>query len=82
MQFLHLNPDFGYSKFEFCQLNLVKNYTNKLAINWQNFAQVGLQLKFALRIKAENEWKIITKLSRQYEVRRWTHKLNHFQQMI
>jgi len=24
--------------------------TDKLAINWQNFAQVGLQLKFAFRI--------------------------------
>jgi len=24
--------------------------TDKLAINWQNFAQVGLQLKFARRI--------------------------------
>jgi len=25
--------------------------TYKLAINWQNFAQVGLQLKFAFRIR-------------------------------
>jgi len=26
--------------------------TDKLAINWQNFAQVRLQLKFALIIRA------------------------------
>jgi len=25
--------------------------TNKLEINWQNFSQVGFQLKFAFRIR-------------------------------
>jgi len=34
-------------KFEFCLIKLGQIYTDKLAINWQNFAQVGLQLKFA-----------------------------------
>jgi len=43
--FLHL----GQLMFEFCQISLGKT-TDKLAINWQNFAQVGLQLKFAFRI--------------------------------
>jgi len=36
-------------KFEFCQISWGTT-TNKLAINQQNFAQVGLQLKFAFRI--------------------------------
>jgi len=37
-------------KFELCQFKLEYNHstiTNKLAINWQNFARVRLQLKFA-----------------------------------
>jgi len=37
-------------KFEFCQIKL-GGITDKLAINWQYFAQVGLQLKFAFRIR-------------------------------
>jgi len=38
-------------KFEFCQIKLGYRTINKLAINWQNFAQVGLQLQFAFRIR-------------------------------
>jgi len=33
--------------------------TNKLAINWQNFARVQLQLKFALIIRPRVNFKTI-----------------------
>jgi len=37
-------------EFEFCQIKLRWNHRKKkLAINWQNFAQVELELKFALK---------------------------------
>jgi len=35
----------------FCQIKLGIYTAAKLAINWQNFAQVGLQLKLAFRIR-------------------------------
>jgi len=47
--FLHLKPDVRYSDLSFIRLSWSKT-TDKLAINWQNFAQVGLQLKFAFKI--------------------------------
>jgi len=37
-------------KFD-CQNKLEKNTMGKLATDWLNFAQVGLQLKFAFRIR-------------------------------
>jgi len=39
-------------KFEFCQINW-SGTTDKLASNWQNFAQVKLQLKFAFHIEVK-----------------------------
>jgi len=56
ISFLHLQPDFRYSSLSFVRLILGRT-TDKLAINWQNFAQVGLQLKFALRIRLLNATK-------------------------
>jgi len=43
--------DFRYSSMSFVRFSWVKT-TYKLAINWQNFAQVELQLKFVLRIRS------------------------------
>jgi len=37
-------------KFEFCHVKLDRT-TDKLAINWQNFARVELQLKFVFGIR-------------------------------
>jgi len=34
-------------KFEFCQIKLEYGNMSKVAICWQNFAQVRLQFKFA-----------------------------------
>jgi len=48
--FLHLKTDFIYSSSSFVRLSSGRT-TDKLTINWQNFAQVGLQLKVAFRIR-------------------------------
>jgi len=45
--FFALKAKLQVLKFEFCQIKLI---TDKLAINWQNFAQVELQLEFAFSI--------------------------------
>jgi len=42
---LHLEPDFKYSSLNFFSYSWRRITTNKIAINWQNFAQVGLKLK-------------------------------------
>jgi len=47
--FLHLKPDFRDSSLSFVRYSWGRKL-NKPAINWQNIAQVGLQLKFAFRI--------------------------------
>jgi len=47
--FFTLKAELQVLKLEFCQVNLES--TDKLAINWQNFARIGLQLKFAFRIR-------------------------------
>jgi len=47
---LHLNQIILKRKFEFCQIKLGRT-TDKLAVNCQNSTQVGLQLKFAFRIR-------------------------------
>jgi len=47
--FFHLKH-FRYSSSSFVSWNWDR-ITNKLAINWQNFAQVRLQLKFAFRMR-------------------------------
>jgi len=47
--FFALKVKFQVIKFEFCQITLsCDRITDNLAINWQKFAQVGLQLKFGL----------------------------------
>jgi len=38
-------------KLDFCQIKLEYRTTDKLAISWQNFSQVGLQLKLTFRIR-------------------------------
>jgi len=44
-------PDFMYLfKFQFCQIKLGKT-KDKIAIHWQDFAQVGLQFKLAFRMR-------------------------------
>jgi len=48
--FLFLKPNFRYSRLRFVRLSLGRT-TYKLAINWWNFTQVALQLKFAFRIR-------------------------------
>jgi len=48
--FFHFKPDFKYSSLSFVNLSSGRT-TDKLTINWQNFAQVGLQLEFAYRIR-------------------------------
>jgi len=45
-----LKPDFRYSSLSFVTLSCGRT-THKLAINWQNFSQIGLQLKYAFRIR-------------------------------
>jgi len=47
--FLQLKPEFRYSSLSFVRLSPEPRdrTADKLAINWQNFAQVELQLKFA-----------------------------------
>jgi len=47
--FLHLKPDVWYSSLSFVRLNYNRTM-DKLAINWQNFAQARLQLKLTFRI--------------------------------
>jgi len=42
--YLHLKPDFKYSSLSFVRLSLGRT-TDKLEINKQHIAQVGLQLK-------------------------------------
>jgi len=42
---LHLKPNFRYSSLSFVRLSW-----GRTQINLQNFAQVGLQLKFAFKI--------------------------------
>jgi len=50
LSFFELKAELQVLKFEFCQIKL--GYHNgKLAINWQIFAQVKLQLEFAFRIR-------------------------------
>jgi len=49
LSFLHLKSDFRNSNLSFVSLNWDKIIDNH-AINWQNFAQVRLQLKLAFRI--------------------------------
>jgi len=39
-------------EFEFYQVILWVRTTEKLSVNWQNFVQVELQLKFAFRIRS------------------------------
>jgi len=39
-----------YSSLSFVK-SILSSTADKLAINWKNFAQVGLQLKFAFRIQ-------------------------------
>jgi len=46
---LNLKPDFRYSSLSFFRLSWGRPI-NKLATKWQNFARVGLQLKFAFKI--------------------------------
>jgi len=50
VSFMHLKPNFWYLSLSFVRLNWSRT-TDNLAINWQNFAQVELQLKFAFRIR-------------------------------
>jgi len=45
-----LKAKFPVLKFEFCQIPSGYRTSDKLAINWQNLSQIGLQLKFAFRI--------------------------------
>jgi len=49
--FFALKAKLQVLKFEFCQIKLGYRTTNKLVINRQNFAQVGLELKFAFKIR-------------------------------
>jgi len=48
--FFELKAELQKLKFELVMLSRGRT-THKLAINWQNFAQVGLQLEFAFRIR-------------------------------
>jgi len=48
LSFLHLNSDFRNSSLSFGRLRWDR-IMNKPVINWQNFAQVQLQLKVAFR---------------------------------
>jgi len=43
LYFLHIKPDFWY-----LSLRGYGRTTDKPVINWQNFVQVGLEIKFAL----------------------------------
>jgi len=51
LSFFHLKPNFRYSNLSFVRLSWGET-TDKLAISLQTFAQVGLQLKFAFRIRS------------------------------
>jgi len=48
--FFVLKASYRYSSLSFVKISWGK-ITEKLAINWQNFAQVALQLKFAFIIR-------------------------------
>jgi len=50
ISFLHIKPNFRYSSLHFARLSKGR-ITDKLATNWQNFVQVGLQLKLGFRIR-------------------------------
>jgi len=50
LSFLHLKSDLNYSSSSFVRVSWWR-VTDKLATNRQNFARVGLQLKFAFRIR-------------------------------
>jgi len=50
LSFLHLKLNFRYSSLSFVSVSWDRT-TDKVAINWQNFPQVGLQLKLAFRIR-------------------------------
>jgi len=51
LSFLHLKLEFRYSSLSFVIL-IWGRTIDKLAIHWQNFARVGLQLKFAFKIRS------------------------------
>jgi len=59
LSFLLLKLDFKYSSLSFVRFNCSK-FPDKRSISWQNFAHVGLQHKFAFRIRPE----IVNKLYR------------------
>jgi len=48
--FLYLKPNFMVSSLSIVKLSWGRTI-DKFAISWQIFAQVGLQLKFAFRIR-------------------------------
>jgi len=58
---LHLNLDVRYSSLSFVRLSWGRT-THKVAINWQNLAQVELQLKFAFKIRPFETLKLSIKL--------------------
>jgi len=60
--FLHLKPVFKYSSLSFVRLGLGRT-TDKVATNLQNFTQVGLQLKFASRIRLLVAFEIVVTAS-------------------
>jgi len=50
LSFMCWKPNFRYSSLSFVTLSWGRTM-DKFAINWQNFARVGLQLKFAFRVR-------------------------------